>query len=280
MPRGARRRQRWWCRRRLWRPGWWPTQRPARRGRAAALHKWRAPAREPIAPSPGQARWRLRPLCRKPRFADRPCARARRQAGRSIHRRHRPRDPASASVLARGGGEQVGRGWSRESFEDLAQVVELLGHASRLLDDVCKRHYLDFSVSADRDHPALAVCDQLRGAHSQARRPYPVGRSRRAAPLQMTEHSHACLESGFPLDPSRESIANASLGELHMAECIFFLAGSSLFFELGYVSALRNDDDAEELAVTSAAGEGADHPLESELELRAYDEVGAARQAS
>src|SRR5207248_8472873 len=133
--------------------------------------------------------------------------------------------------------------------EDLGELVQLLGHAPSLLDDLGDRHHLDVAVAPDRDHAALALHDELDGRHAKTGRPDPVDRRRRAATLQVAEDRHPGLETGIPLHRAGEDVANAALGETGMPERVLLGFPALLSLQLGDAGPFRDDDDAEELAL-------------------------------
>src|SRR5436309_15976266 len=56
-------------------------------------------------------------------------------------------------------------------LEDLAEVVQLLGHAPCFLDHLGQGDHLDVAIAPDRDHPALAADDQLDRRDAKPGRP-------------------------------------------------------------------------------------------------------------
>src|SRR5437868_3366466 len=61
-------------------------------------------------------------------------------------------------------------------LEDLAEVVQLLGHPPCFFDDLGQRDDLDVSIAPDRDDPTLAGDDQLDRRDAEPRRPDAVHR--------------------------------------------------------------------------------------------------------
>src|SRR5437773_5088637 len=160
--------------------------------------------------------------------------------------------------------------------EDPGELVQLLGHAAGLLDDLGDGHDLDVPVAPDRDHAALALDDQLHRGDAEPGRPDPVHRRRRAAALEVSEHGHPSFETGLVLDRARKNVADAALGEPDVAEGILFRISALLPLELGNMRAFGDDDDAEQLALPAPAIEMGDHLGEADLKLGNDDEVGAA----
>src|SRR5260370_971217 len=150
-------------------------------------------------------------------------------------------DPASSSILFL-------RGATSRLLEDPAQFVKLPGDATRFPDHVGEGHNLDVPVAPDWNHPALAGADHLDSRHSEARGPDAVGRRRRSASLQMPEHRHAGLKSRLPLDIPGEQAADSPLDKPHVPESVLLGLAPALRLELWDLRALRDHDDAEELA--------------------------------
>src|SRR2546428_7639831 len=73
-------------------------------------------------------------------------------------------------------------------LEHAGEGVKLLGHAAGLPDDIGEGDHLDLAVAADRDHPTLSVGDQLCRPNAPARGPDAVGRRRRDASPDGSEH--------------------------------------------------------------------------------------------
>ena len=92
----------------------------------------------------------------------------------------------------------------------------------------------------------------------------------------MAEDRDPRFEPGLALDQPGQRIADAALGELHVAERIGFRGGAGLVLELRDVSTFRDDDDAEELALATPAVKMADDVAEGQRELGDDDQVGAA----
>src|SRR6266481_9372369 len=178
-------------------------------------------------------------------------------------------DPASSSIFF------LRDGTSR-LLEDPAQFVKLPGNATRFLDHVGQRHNLDVAITPDRDHPALPRDDQLDGGHPETGRPDPVRRRGRSASLEVPEDRHAGLEAGLALDVAGEQIADSTLGEPDVAEGVLLGLPTGLGLQLWDLRALRDDDDAEQLAFTPAPVEVGDDLPQGDLELWDEDQVSAA----
>src|SRR5690349_18487568 len=148
---------------------------------------------------------------------------------------------------------------TRALFEDLAEVVQLLGHAPRLFDHLGQGHDLDVAVAPDRNHAALALDDELDRGHAKPRRPEAVHGRWRSTALKVPKDGDARLESRLVLDPAREQVADASLCEPDVTEGILLRLAAHLALELRDVGTLGDDDDAEQLAFTAPAIEMRDN---------------------